>query len=169
MERPTLRPNVRIEARFDAAELHLWWQGRREAYERSTELFRQVVVLRESRQRHAAQRPVTRSSPITAPPATAVEVSTEGDPWAPLSAREREVASLVTHGKTNHQIANALVLTEGTVANHVRRILQRLGFESRARLAAWVAEDAQRRADAVAYDPRSALCTTARFIRPQSR
>jgi DNA-binding NarL/FixJ family response regulator len=65
--------------------------------------------------------------------------------WGPLSAREREVAALVASGSTNRAIAEALVLTEGTVANHVRRILMKLGFPSRTRLATWVAEDPARR------------------------
>jgi DNA-binding NarL/FixJ family response regulator len=54
-----------------------------------------------------------------------------------LSRREIEVAALVAEGCTNRQIAARLVLTEGTVANHVRRICQRLGVVRRAQVAVW--------------------------------
>jgi DNA-binding CsgD family transcriptional regulator len=56
-----------------------------------------------------------------------------------LTSREREVALLVERGLTNRQIASELSLSERTVENHVGRILKKLGFSSRARLAAWVA------------------------------
>jgi DNA-binding NarL/FixJ family response regulator len=58
-----------------------------------------------------------------------------------LTARQREVAALVARGLTNRRIANELVLEEGTVANHVQRLLSRLGFESRVQLAVWAATD----------------------------
>ena len=38
------------------------------------------------------------------------------------------------------EIARALVITEGTAANHVNHILNKLDFSSRAQIAAWVAE-----------------------------
>ncbi len=43
-------------------------------------------------------------------------------------------------GLTNRQIAEALVITEGTAANHVVHILGKLGFSSRAQVAVWAAE-----------------------------
>jgi len=55
-----------------------------------------------------------------------------------LTAREREVADLVARGYSNQQIANALVLTCGTVANHVAHILAKLGAANRTQVAAWV-------------------------------
>jgi predicted ATPase/DNA-binding CsgD family transcriptional regulator len=54
-----------------------------------------------------------------------------------LSPREREVAGLIARGHTNAQIAAALVIAEGTAANHVQHILGKLGFHSRAQVAAW--------------------------------
>jgi DNA-binding NarL/FixJ family response regulator len=68
--------------------------------------------------------------------------------WAPLTPRQRDVAVLVARGRSNYQLARALVLDEGTAANHVRAILLKLGLESRTQLAVWVAKDARRRADA---------------------
>lgn len=58
----------------------------------------------------------------------------------PLTAREREVASLVARGKTNREIAAALVISERTAAAHLQNILNKLGFSSRAQIAAWAAE-----------------------------
>jgi DNA-binding NarL/FixJ family response regulator len=57
-----------------------------------------------------------------------------------LSPREAEVARLVARGLTNRQIAEALVLQESTVGNHLQRIYTRLGLSGRAHLATWVSE-----------------------------
>jgi DNA-binding NarL/FixJ family response regulator len=51
----------------------------------------------------------------------------------PLTAREREVLSLMTNGLANTQIAAALKLGEGTVRNHVSNILSKLGVTDRTR------------------------------------
>ena len=40
---------------------------------------------------------------------------------------------------TNREIAAALVVAEGSAANYVKRILSKLGFRSRARIAVWAA------------------------------
>jgi DNA-binding NarL/FixJ family response regulator len=55
-----------------------------------------------------------------------------GTPLAPLSPRELEVLSLVAEGRTNHEIAERLVLSEHTVNRHVANILRKLGLPSRA-------------------------------------
>lgn len=60
-----------------------------------------------------------------------------------LTAREREVASLVAAGESNREIAEALVISQGTAEIHVKHILAKLGFKSRAQIAVWVAERAQ--------------------------
>ena len=57
-----------------------------------------------------------------------------------LTRREREVARLVARGLTNRQIASALVIAEGTAGVHVDHILSKLGFRSRAQVAAWAVE-----------------------------
>ncbi len=56
-----------------------------------------------------------------------------------LSARETQVAQLVACGLTNRQIADTLVLSERTAANHVQHILTKLGLDNRTQIAAWVA------------------------------
>ena len=55
-----------------------------------------------------------------------------------LTAREREIASLVARGLSNKGIADELVISHATVARHVANILAKLGFSSRTQIAAWV-------------------------------
>lgn len=62
----------------------------------------------------------------------------EDDPWAPLTSREFEVASLIAAGRTNREIAVELRITPKTVASHVEHILGRLGADRRTEIAAWV-------------------------------
>jgi len=57
-----------------------------------------------------------------------------------LTTREREVAALIAQGKTNREIAQQLVVSQVTVATHVGHILAKLGFTSRAQIAAWAVE-----------------------------
>ncbi|CAN5174565.1 LuxR family transcriptional regulator [soil metagenome] len=59
--------------------------------------------------------------------------------WAPLTAREFEVASLIAAGRTNREIAAELTITPKTVASHVEHILARLGADRRTEIATWVA------------------------------
>lgn len=55
-----------------------------------------------------------------------------------LTRREREVADLVAQGLTNRQIAARLFISERTAESHVEQIRGKLGFHSRAQIAAWV-------------------------------
>jgi predicted ATPase/DNA-binding CsgD family transcriptional regulator len=57
-----------------------------------------------------------------------------------LTAREREVAALIGEGKSNRQIAEALVVSAKTAETYVTRILDKLGFGSRVQIATWAAE-----------------------------
>lgn len=66
--------------------------------------------------------------------------STNADTEATLTKRERQVAGLVAKGLTNKAIAAQLVISRRTVEGHVEHILIKLGFTSRAQIAAWVAE-----------------------------
>jgi DNA-binding NarL/FixJ family response regulator len=52
-----------------------------------------------------------------------------------LTPRQREVVALIAEGRTNREIADLLDLSEGTVRNHVTRVLQALGVPDRANLA----------------------------------
>ncbi len=52
-----------------------------------------------------------------------------------LSAREREVLTLIAEGLTNRQMADRLVLTETTVKTYVSRVFTKLDVERRAQAA----------------------------------
>ncbi|MGA4987446.1 ATP-binding protein [Nonomuraea bangladeshensis] len=58
---------------------------------------------------------------------------------SPLTRREREIAALVARGMSNKEIAATLVIAQRTAEAHVEHILCKLGFTSRAQIAAWVA------------------------------
>jgi non-specific serine/threonine protein kinase len=64
----------------------------------------------------------------------------EKENFGGLTRREREVARLLSQGKSNREIAEALVISERTVENHVGNILGKLGFDSRAQAAVWAVE-----------------------------
>jgi DNA-binding CsgD family transcriptional regulator len=49
-----------------------------------------------------------------------------------LSPREREVLGLVAQGRSNREIADALIVTEHTAKYHVAQLLDMLGAGSRA-------------------------------------
>jgi predicted ATPase/DNA-binding CsgD family transcriptional regulator len=55
----------------------------------------------------------------------------------PLTAREREVVTLVARGLTNRQIAETLVVSERTAEWHVANTRSKLGLSTRAQLAVW--------------------------------
>lgn len=55
-----------------------------------------------------------------------------------LSDREYQVAELLAMGFTNAAIGDHLSVSPATVSSHVAHILSKLGFRSRAQVAAWV-------------------------------
>ncbi|RSM42697.1 LuxR family transcriptional regulator [Amycolatopsis balhimycina DSM 5908] len=57
----------------------------------------------------------------------------------PLTDREAQVAALIADGRSNQEIADRLVISRRTAEGHVNRILRKLGFDSRAQVAAWAA------------------------------
>jgi len=54
-----------------------------------------------------------------------------------LTPREEEVAGLIAEGQTNREIASRLLLAQRTVDGHVRNILTKRGFKTRAQIASW--------------------------------
>ena len=55
-----------------------------------------------------------------------------------LTRREQEVG-LVASGLSNKDIASRLVIAQRTAEGHIEHILTKLGFNSRAQIAAWAA------------------------------
>jgi DNA-binding CsgD family transcriptional regulator len=62
------------------------------------------------------------------------------DPSNNLTARELEITALLARGMSNRDIADALVISDGTVGVHVKHILGKLGFRSRTQVATWWAD-----------------------------
>lgn len=62
------------------------------------------------------------------------------DERGPLTAREREILEWVARGKSNREISEQLVISEHTVKNHMKNILQKLHLENRVQLMRYVYE-----------------------------
>ncbi|MQA84261.1 MAG: tetratricopeptide repeat protein [Streptosporangiales bacterium] len=76
---------------------------------------------------HAARSDLSRVTP-TAPTNT-------------LTPREHEITLLIARGLSNRGIADELVISPATAARHVANIFIKLGFSSRAQVAAWAVEN----------------------------
>ncbi len=61
-------------------------------------------------------------------------------PPGALTPRERQVVALVASGRSNKAIAEELFISPATAARHVANILAKLGFRSRAQIAAWASD-----------------------------
>ncbi|MEE9153190.1 MAG: response regulator transcription factor [candidate division NC10 bacterium] len=66
----------------------------------------------------------------------------EEDKGEKLSPREREVLELLTKGSTNKEIAAALGISDNTVKNHLRNILDKLHLQNRVQAAAFALQKA---------------------------
>ncbi len=55
----------------------------------------------------------------------------EADPAVSLTEREKEVLNALAQGLSNREIAEKLVITEGTVKNHVSNLIDKLGVRDR--------------------------------------
>ncbi|GGL42006.1 hypothetical protein GCM10011588_65950 [Nocardia jinanensis] len=73
----------------------------------------------------------------------ATDRAARSGPVVKLTKRERQVAELVARGLSNKQIATKLVVSPRTAQGHVENILAKLGFTSRAQIAAWIVENAE--------------------------
>ncbi|MFC9356039.1 protein kinase [Rhodococcus sp. NPDC057014] len=81
-------------------------------------------------------------------PPTPKSAGSSGKP----TKREQEVAELVAEGLTNKEIAARLVISPRTAQGHVEHLLSKLGFTSRAQIAAWVVE-LQKQSSRASLDP----------------
>ena len=77
------------------------------------------------------------SEELASPAAAQGPPPARSDAASPLTPREREVAGLIARGLSNRQIADTLVISEATATVHVKHILAKLEFVSRAQVAAW--------------------------------
>jgi two-component system, NarL family, nitrate/nitrite response regulator NarL len=68
------------------------------------------------------------------PPPSAAE-SARDTPWRELTRRQRDVLALISEGKSNKLIADALTMTESTVKAHVKQIIKRLHVANRTQAA----------------------------------
>jgi len=58
-----------------------------------------------------------------------------------LTPREVEIAALIAKGHSNRAIGEELVISPATAARHVANIMLKLGFSSRAQIAAWAVRE----------------------------
>lgn len=124
------------------------------AFRASIEVYADALALlhQEVGRQRALARPFTPAEPPRRPRSArrseqvrALRQVEQGDPDAPLllsplTRREWQVAQLVALGLTNRQIAERLILSRGTVANHVEHIRQKLGTRTRSAVAAWAVQ-----------------------------
>jgi len=76
----------------------------------------------------------------------------EGPPWQVLTRRQRDVLALISEGKSNKLIAEALRMSESTVKAHVKQIIRRLHVANRTQAALIAAHSGRRTADAGAAE-----------------
>jgi len=81
----------------------------------------------------AAQSSLPREKPVS--PNRAAKEAFGG-----LTEREREVVRLVAQGKSNGEMADALVVTKRTIETHINNILYKLNLTSRTQLVVWAVE-----------------------------
>jgi DNA-binding NarL/FixJ family response regulator len=132
----------------EATAIEVWraeraqrWHRAQRAYDQAAAAYERALKIYGGSASARGPRPglaLIQAFPTGATP-TATEKPRRGSATKPprLTGRQREIARLIAEGMTNRQIARDLVLTEGTVANHVRSILLRLGVRCRAQVAAW--------------------------------
>lgn len=71
------------------------------------------------------------------PPAAAAPVPPQVERLALLTERERDILAMLALGRTNHEISEAMVISVGTVKNHISSILSKLGVRDRTQAALW--------------------------------
>ncbi len=155
----TLSQHREAEAVFLAAQADAFAQGARpwlwrihialgrlyQAMGRQHEAIQEFSAAREMMETLAANLPdkalrlnfVERAMSMMPRPPAPSPARAEKEKYGGLTAREREVAALIAQGKSNREIAAELVVGLRTVEAHITRILDKLGFSSRAQIAVW--------------------------------
>jgi DNA-binding CsgD family transcriptional regulator len=127
-----MRRNLETGAGGEVAETRFDW---------ATALLRRGLARdreRASAMLEAAERGATelRMEPLRGRAAAALAALKGGR--SPLTDRELEVAALVAEGLTNKEVAARLRLSVRTAENHVLNVMNKLGLDNRAQVAAWV-------------------------------
>lgn len=122
----------------DAAFMEAWARGRAMPLDQAIEEALESMFQQTNEQKTASSVPpgITLSQPSPALSPRRVLLQHFGG----LTTREREVAQLVAQGKSNRAIADELVVGVSTVEAHITHIFTKLGFSSRAQIAAWVVD-----------------------------
>lgn len=103
-----------------------------------TERLYMVVFATEPAERHRQRAVLERLGRYLVPfvrHSVLADVTSDPDPALSLTPRERDVVELVAAGLTNHQIAERLFITLGTVKKHLSQALDKNGCTSRTQLA----------------------------------
>jgi DNA-binding NarL/FixJ family response regulator len=98
-----------------------------------------AVVQQLTGQRARGAREAHQSGATSAGPAPRVSAGHTPQP-SELTEREVEVLRLIATGATNREIAAELVISEGTVKNHISNILSRLNLRDRTQAALYARE-----------------------------
>ena len=118
----SLIPGARLVTRTGKS---LWWFD--------PDMDSLIDLIREFVLEHTAPQTAA-SSPATPAPSAAAS------PAANLSPRELEVLRLIADGKSNPQIAEALVIAPGTVGRHVSNLLAKTGLKNRVELSRYAVQ-----------------------------
>jgi DNA-binding NarL/FixJ family response regulator len=101
---------------------------------KSTPSAQLATAIRTLHQGHSQLGPTIASkvfAQINQPPIAAIDTNYR------FSDRESEILGLLGKGLNNREIAQQLYLTEGTVKNHISRILAEMGMRDRTQVALW--------------------------------
>jgi DNA-binding CsgD family transcriptional regulator len=130
------RPELAL-AHLRLAELQLLQQDKDVRSQALEHLNIAIPELRDMHMQPALERALALRETLAPAPAQSPARESASDT---LTAREREIARLTADGRSNREIADTLVITEGTVEVHVKHILSKLGFRSRTQVATWFAD-----------------------------
>ncbi|MCS7460573.1 response regulator transcription factor [Paenibacillus doosanensis] len=81
-------------------------------------------------------------------------VQTTAQETSPLTSREKEILTCVARGKSNKEISNDLFISEHTVKNHLKNILQKLHLNNRVQLTRYAYEKGWIRVNKAGYEKR---------------
>ena len=119
------------------------WAATRMEYEHYLALARASLTETEFQTEQAAGRSLSLEQAVAYAqqlPLKAAAAPATGNKPDNLTVRERDVAALVAQGKSNGEIAAALVVSKRTVETHIGNILSKLGVTNRAHIVRWAIE-----------------------------